>query len=660
MKIQINIIRYITFTAGIAAVLASANAQTWTGGGDSTSWNGSTNWTTAPAVTGSTITFTGGSADAPTVTNNNSPNAVTSLNSIIFAPGAERFVLEGGGFALTGSGTANNSGKLQIIRNAITLNNNLSQIHANSGELRIEGAIGQDAPGVPVNRGLDKHGLGTLTLAGANTFTGRILLRQGELVLDASSGGSLAAGTGDFGFGTLYFSTPSEIIDSNQGGTFKVIGAAGAEATTVNIGRTLYLNPVSGANRIVVDSNGGAGTTLQFTNFNKYFVGFIGHPTLNVDLSSTGSALQLDAVASTEFTNGSSQLVTVTDAIKTGFATRDAVTGRVTRLVGTTALPVATGNAATNYHTGSIAFAGNVFARTVTINSGGEMSGAYNLNTSAILMEEGAGEYEINVNNIHSNATSVFIHQYSANTLIISSNVGISAGSYSNLNFVKTGSGAVVFNGSADTIGGALDVQQGVLEVNGSVKDVGVAQVRRGATLAGSGKIGGGIQYGAGNSVLGDRYTQVNVWSGGTLDGSYGGGADALDITGKLTLSAGATFDVTLTEGSGSAVSITNITPDENIVTLDGDLKLTLAYMPTLLDEINLLTTAGGLITGEFATINGMAVLDSTFTLDGNYTFEINYGANRVWLEMQAIPEPGSTSLVLLAGAFFLTRCRRK
>lgn len=646
MKTQQNIIRRLTFAAGFVMALSSAHAQlrTWTGGGTNDFWSTAANWSgTSPGATGATLIFDGNTRLGP----NN--DIVTSLNGITFAASAGSFVLGGNTFILNGNIT-NNSGVLQTIDNAMTLNGQRN-IDAAQGDIRISGAIGETG-GVRV---LAKMGTETLTLAGANTFTGQLNFLQGKILLDAGAGGSLAAG------GVFFFGANSAVTAVNQGGLFEARGA-NAGSTTINTGRELYLGSSSEHSRIVVDANGGAGTTLEFSSFNRLITGDRGVPTLNVDLTSTGSALKLTAVGSF-ITNGVSLFSTVTDSTKTGFATRDTGTGLVTRFASATALPTAgvtvADTQANRYVSGGHTLTDNVAANTLTINGAAgsaELDGNFQLRTSAILMEENVGNYTIKTASVGNG--NLIVHQYSTGTLSISANLRDAGGNYSGYTFAKTGPGALVFSGSATNIAGVADVQGGLLKLDGTLKDVGVVQVRDGATLSGSGEIGGGIAWtwNVNNVNSGTRYTSVNVWSGGTLDGSYSE-ANALDITGTLTLHAGSTFQVDLEGGSFSALSVTNVTPALNIVTLNGDLKLTLGYAPTLNSEIDLLKSTDGLITGTFATINGAAAT-STFVM-GDYEFEINYGSNRVWLETIAVPEPGTVVLLLLAGACTLVRRRR-
>lgn len=622
MKRQSNLIRRLALAAGLIVAFTSTHAAnfTWDGGGGDDLWSTGANWGgTAPGATGQTLFFAGSTRLTPNNT------TVTSLNGITFNAGAGSFTLKGSGFTLNGN-IANNSGVLQTIENAMTLNNNRT-LNTGSGGITLKGAVGETGGA----RALIKTGTSTLTLAGANSFTGRLDLNQGTILLDAASGGSLAAGS-DVTFGAFGANIVSAV---NQGGTFKVLGASSG-STTVTTGKRLYLTGASGANKLIVDSNGGAGTTLEFSDFNRS--GGVGsQPTLNVDLSSSGSALRFIA-ATVAPSNGIYAYMTVTDGVNTGFATRDTGTGMVSRYTSSTALPASGGASTNNYHTsGSHTLTGNVSANSLTIQGAGSMNGSNKLTTSTFLMEEGVGDYTINNEVVTAEA---YIHQYSTNGVLTFSNTLTTDGAR---RLVKAGPGTVVFESAVSGLAGSnggLDVQSGAVVLNGTLADATTVHVREGATLSGSGSVGGTTN------------TVVNVWAGGTLDASHPT-AKALSLTGTLTLNSGATYQMNLVDGSYAALSV------DGSVTLDGDLKLTLSYGPTLGEEIDLLTSTGGGISGTFATINGVAATPS-FSIN-SYTFNLNYEANRVYLETMAIPEPQTTVLLLLAGGVMvLLYSRRK
>ncbi len=639
-----HIIRHLALlAAGLMVTLTSANAAnyTWSGGGGDNYWSTGANWGgSAPGVTGQALFFAGSTRLTPDNTN------VTSLNGITFNAGAGSFTLKGNSFTLHGD-IANNSGVLQTIENAMTLNNNRT-IDTGSGGITLKGGVGETGG----SRILNKTGAGTLTLAGANTFTGNLYLYQGRILLDAGAGGSLAAGNY-----LVLGGNGATVREAYQGGVFEVRGAASG-TTTVTMDKTLFLGKEGGAMRLIVDSFGGDGTTLVFSNFSTAGL-TTSDPTLNVDLSSTNSALRFSNT--TALVYGIYKYVTVTDANNTGFATRDVGTGYVTRLTNTTDLPTAgtsfSDQQANRHTSGNLTLTGDVAANSLTIQGTGLMSGgAYELRTRAILVEEGIGNYTIS--NAVAGSDDIVIHQYSTNGVLkiagdlVQTGTGVRGG----YNITKAGPGTLIFEGTAQKFGGGADIQSGLLQLDGSFEDVALVHVRDGGILSGRGQIGGGTTWDENNPNPDPRQTQVNVWSGGTLDATHST-TNALRITGTLALYAGSTFQVDLAGGSFDALSVVNTNLMSNIVTLNGDLKLTLNYAPTLGEDITLLTTTNGLITGTFATINGLAAT-TNFSI-GSYNFDLHYDSNKLWLDTIAVPEPSTVILLLLAGTLGLA-CRRR
>ncbi len=632
-----SFIRFVPLAVSLAMALSSAHAatHTWNGGGANGNWNTGANWVggSAPANTNEDLIFAGSiGLDATNTT-------MTSVRTLTFAANASDFELWGNSFDLNLNITNYSSG-VQKIHNNIRLNAN-STFTVVAGELAILGDISETT-----SKTLIKAGAGTLTLGGSNTFTGQFSINGGRLVLEA--GASFTAGK------ILFNQTSGAVIEGR--------GAASG-TTTINVGREIDLGNNAGENRIVVDSNGGDGTTLVFTNIQT---GGFYSQTLNIDLSAANSALKLNnvmtGVGNSFLTTSFSGRVTVTDGTKTGFAARDTGTGLVTRNVPTNSLPTSGGNANTNYYiSGSQALTAAVSAQSLTIQGAGTLSGGTNsINSAYFLMEEGVGDYTVGVDSFGNNG--IYIHQYSTDgTLTFTGNRGSSGGTYRYYGVIKTGPGAAVWTGSATNFAGKTDIQGGSFKLDGKLKEIQSLYVRDGATLSGSGEVGGGIQWSGGNVNIGTMYTPVTVQAGGTLDASHST-TNALKIEGTLTLDAGSTYQMHLAGGSFDALSVVNTNGySGTIVTLNGDLKLTLGYSPTLGEDIDLLTYTNGTLSGTFATVNSGAFSPTnTFVLSGN-TFQINYDSNRVWLDTVAIPEPGTVALLALGGTLgiFLFRRRR-
>jgi autotransporter-associated beta strand protein len=613
-------------------------AQTWVGG-TTTNWSEGDNWLngTPPAATGASLIFQG-----TTHLTSNNDSLVTSLNGITFAEDAGSFVLTGTGFTLNGN-ILNESGVLQTIQNGITLNGSSRTINTGDGAITITQGI-LAAAGNPT---LTKLGSGILTLQGDNQFAGDLRIYQGRVVLDAGAGGDLASGTVWFGYN-------QDVSPTNHGGVFEIIGAP-TGTTTVQLAQ-LYVGRSAGANQIVVNSNGGTGTTVEFATYTLNSSGANGFPSLNIDLRSAGSAFK----APLSLTHGVARYATVTKTVaattQTRFATVDE-DGFVVQHTATAALPGSGGVHSAHYHTsGSLALTANVQGSTLTLTGAGELTGAYNASIGALLMVEGSGSYTFDNSQI--TVGGFFVHQYSTNgVLTINANL-LGSGTRISGGVFKAGSGTLVLKGSGAEIAGYSDIHEGRLQLDGSLKDAQGIRVREGATLGGSGEVGGGDVwiYSGGNINTGEtRYSDVHVYAGGTLDAS-----DGLAITGTLTLYDGATFLVNLS----SAQQVLSVMKDpevtDPVVILSGDLELNL--LDDAFSNIITLLTTTGTMTGEFQTVNGVVLGEGNLvSLEYNsqfYDFELIYGSNSVTLH--AIPEPTTISLLLGLSAWGTWSWRRR
>lgn len=184
-----------------------------------------------------------------------------------------------------------------------------------------------------------KIGRGSQTLAGTNTFSGPVTSYYGNLVLDFSSGGTPING--------------QSLVFGN--GTITVKGSA-TGTTDVSLGGVALNSIIS--SRLVIDNNGGAGTTATT---NGVWSSGSGTSSLFIDLSSggilkTASALPtangdgvnansisikngiVMAGTSTGGANSYRGTILVQDATGIGFAMQDAGTLEIRRYTGATAL----------------------------------------------------------------------------------------------------------------------------------------------------------------------------------------------------------------------------------------------------------------------------------------------------------------------------------
>jgi autotransporter-associated beta strand protein len=186
----------------LASLLAAGAAQgatyTWSGGsGNNNNWSTHQNWqgqgqSSVPSNDGTAdLIFQGTTRLSPFA------DAAWGLNSITFSANAGAFTIGGAQLTLR-SGVTNQSTLTQTIQNNIILSQ-AQTWNALAGNLSFSGAINNNGNLLTIaggfnttttingpisgSGGLTKNGLGTLTLSGANTFTGGLTLNAGTLAL---------------------------------------------------------------------------------------------------------------------------------------------------------------------------------------------------------------------------------------------------------------------------------------------------------------------------------------------------------------------------------------------------------------------------------------------------------------------------------------------
>lgn len=210
------LILVVSVTASVLEPAVASNI-TWNGGGGDNNWGTGLNWDTNSApVAGDALFFDG----SVRLTPSNNITADTSFGGITFNSGASAFTLSGNRITLGGNIT-NNSGVLQTIGLNMILGSSRT-VDTASGDLAISGVLSGTG-------GVTKIGSGTLTLSGANTYTGTTTVSAGSLAL---SGGSAIANTG-----AVNLSTSGANLTLNAA---EAIGRLdGVAGTTVTLGSNI-------------------------------------------------------------------------------------------------------------------------------------------------------------------------------------------------------------------------------------------------------------------------------------------------------------------------------------------------------------------------------------------------------------------------------------
>jgi fibronectin-binding autotransporter adhesin len=265
--------RRILASFGLTLALAApAAAQTWTGIGDN-NWTSSANWSgfVAP-VSGINTGLAFGPTIASAMTNDFAGTFV--VNSLGFGAGAPAYTLAGNplAFQVGGAGAAAaitmNTGNGVLIRDAITMTNNLTVNGTGAGALTLNGAISGQAS-------LSYSGAGTLILGSSgNTYIGGTVVTGGTLALGSGSaiptGGNVTVGSG----GTF-----------NTNGLTNVNAAIGT--LTLNSGGTLRVPNGSGdyyLNQLIL-----GGGTVDYTGSSNSWLHFVG-PGAGVTVNSSSQS----------------------------------------------------------------------------------------------------------------------------------------------------------------------------------------------------------------------------------------------------------------------------------------------------------------------------------------------------------------------------------
>jgi fibronectin-binding autotransporter adhesin len=427
---------------------------------------------------------------------------------------------------------------------AVTLN-------AGAGTFLADAGTSSSLSGVISGVGsLTKDGLGTLTLTGANTYSGGTNLNGG--ILAVNSDGSLGTGPLSFNGGTLEallsILSNKAITLNSGGGTF--LADAGTAST--------LSGPITGVGAWTKTGPG----TLILSGTNTYFGGTtVNAGTLQAGSTSgfspnsafivnTGAVLDLNGFDSAVGSLSGSGLVTNTSASEAGPSPAT--------------LSVGADNTSTTF--GGLLQDGastlgltKVGTGTLTLTGANTYSGGTNLNGGvlAVIVDSnlGTGPLSFNGGTLEALAAGVGIISSKAITLNIGGGTFLAdAGTTSTLSgmisgigaWTKTGPGTLILSG-ANTYSGGTTITAGTLQLGnggttgsiiGDVTDNGVFAVNRSDTYTFGGAISGSgsfEQRGIGTTIL----TGTNTYEGGTTIAAgtlqLGNGGVTGSITGDVT-----------------------------------------------------------------------------------------------------------------------------
>ncbi len=248
---------FSTLTKTGTGPLTLNGANTYAGG--TTLAGGTVTLGNASALGTGTLTLSGGNLDSSVVNLVNANNNVQAWNANFTFVGTQNLDLGAGDVTLAAN----------------------RQVTVTANTLKVGGVVGGAFS-------LTKAGAGTLTLAGANTYTGITTVSAGTLTL---SGARTAAATGGFNVGTVTGSTGTLNVTD---GTFAVGGAGSNFLVGSGIASTGILNQSGGSlttigNQLLIGNLGATGTyNLSGTGTLTTIAGSLG-VTVGVNTGTTGT-----------------------------------------------------------------------------------------------------------------------------------------------------------------------------------------------------------------------------------------------------------------------------------------------------------------------------------------------------------------------------------
>jgi fibronectin-binding autotransporter adhesin len=278
----------VAFTLAFAAPrFATAASRTWDGGGSTNNWSTPANWDgnlTAP-VGNDSLTFDG----TLRLANNNDLTADAVFGPITFNAGAGAFVIGGNRITLGGD-VSDSSPNLQTVNLSLVLSGNRTISTDPGASLNLGGVISG------TGFGLTKVGDGTLTLSGANTYTGPTMIgnatRSGGTVILAA-GGTLGSGASALTLGAT--NTPN-VGNLDLSAASATVGSLTVSTDTSTTGFTANTITIGNGKTLTVSGNmlvGGLTQTATGTGFNPVSILTVAGGGALVAGSGTGGSLEV-------------------------------------------------------------------------------------------------------------------------------------------------------------------------------------------------------------------------------------------------------------------------------------------------------------------------------------------------------------------------------
>ncbi|WP_298282979.1 autotransporter domain-containing protein, partial [Acidocella sp.] len=534
-----------------------------------------------------------------------------------------------GALALSG-GLVDLGGTTQTLNGGLTLTGGTLQngTLSSTGTFAVQqGVISASLAGTG---GLDKTTTGTVTVSGANSYTGPTTVEAGTLLAGAANVfAPNSATTVDTG-ATLDLGGYNQTVSALSGG-----GVVTDGGTLTNQGASsLFSGTITDGAGHTSLAQTGAGATLTLSGNNSY---------TGTTSIATGSTLAL---------TGSGAIASSSDVADNGTFDISATTagaaitsldgaGIVTLGAQTLSLTNAAGNFSGDIQgTGGLSLASG----TETLSGNNSYTGATSIATGTTLALAGAGAiaassgvadngtFDISatsngaaITTLSGNGTA----QLGGQTLSLTAANNIFAGNLAGSGGFDLTGGTEILDGNSSGFTGTTDITGGMLEV-GDAADPGAV-------------LGGNVLVGGGGMLRGHGSIDGNVTNGGVVE--PGGSIGILTINGNYTQTSGGTLNIEVTP---SAVAGTGY--DQLVVNGAASLAGTLAVQVdsgtyTIGTAYDILTASSG-VTGQFSTVNYNPLFASYITP------VVNYGANNVTIELVATSTAFAGGRAYVAGSF--------
>ena len=625
-----RVVRCCAFASLVAAMLlvlaASASAQTngtWTGANGATWDTSATNWSGVSGTPWDSSNGTTANATFNATSGSASVSGTVFANTITYSPVGGNFSIANGNITLAGT--------------TPTINN-----YDPTGTLTLSSTVAGSA-------GLISRGVGTLVLAGNNTYTGTTTIKGGPLVLDYSglsnTADPLSTGVVTLDMGTL------TLKGKSSGSTSETI-------STLNMGANLGT-----ANTLRLDSNGGSGIALTVSTFvmnttaanvqniNLIDLSSSGSNSITVGAPGTGTAVANGVIMG----NSNRANLVVRDSSGYGFATLSGTT--LGRLSTGTTLDATNTSSTTNYrltNAGTLTRAANLDYSTITLDStAGAVTldmGANNLapsgNGRGILIT-GANDVSITGTGRLEGTASTWFHNYSTGTFTY----GLSTSLTVSASLMFGGSGLTVWTGNSTKTSGTdnLYIEGGIFRptaaqnwTTGSGVFTGGVWVSSGAVLEVGADLNGGTAGDLSNTI-GNSAGSGHIRFWGNSGVSAFGANRTINFGGSgATLTWGSTSFLTDAGGTGDGNYAFKLSSNRSDSTVTVQNAIALGSLNRTVEVANGSAATDAILTGVLSGAGGLVKSGAgTLALHGTNTYTGSTTINAGTLSIAAITNGG-------------------